>query len=71
LKARLEHERSLVEMEHKHKEAMKPEPKPEKSEPAAKTPNIENHIHLPPSSMKVQRGPDGKIAGLKVGGEKE
>lgn len=60
LRAKLEHERTLVDMENKHAEKMKPEPTPAPAAEAAQV-KIDNHIHMPEKKgATVSKGADGK-----------
>lgn len=62
LRAKLEHERTLVDMQNKHEEKMKPEPKPAPA--AAPATPVEIHQHMA-GDMQVVRDEAGKISGLK------
>lgn len=58
LRAKLEHERTVIDMQNKHDEKMKPEPNPA---PAGEAPNIkiDNHIHMPEKKGATVVGKDG------------
>lgn len=58
LRAKLEHERTLVDMQNKHDEKMKPEPAPAPKAEAAQV-KIDNHIHMPEKKGATVVGKDG------------
>lgn len=62
LRARLEHERTLVDMQNKHDEKMKPEPAAATAAPASapQPVNVEAHIHMPEKKGATITGKDGK-----------